>query len=75
VLSEATELGISATDDPRDSEFEGGKRIAVTTVHRLFNGRSIFGVGAEGVKLRIGSVVVDDVHACVATSMISFEFD
>jgi hypothetical protein len=67
VLSEATELGISATDDPRDSEFEGGKRIAVTTVHRLFNGRSIFGVGAEGVKLRIGSVVVDDVHACVAT--------
>jgi hypothetical protein len=73
VLSEATELGISATDDPRDSEFEGGKRIAVTTVHRLFNGRSIFGVGAEGVKLRIGSLTT--FTPVWRRSMISFEFD
>jgi hypothetical protein len=36
-------------------------------VHRLFNGKSIFGVGNEGVKLKIGAIVIDDVHACIAT--------
>src|SRR5262245_35749086 len=42
-----------------------GQKICVTTVHRLFNGKSIFGV--ENIKLPIGAVVVDDAHACVAT--------
>ena len=46
---------------------QSGEKIAVTTVHRLFNGKSIFGVGSEGVKLKIGAVVIDDVHACIAT--------
>ena len=54
-------------DDPRDIAVQSGEKIAVTTVHRLFNGKSIFGVGNEGVKLKIGTIVIDDVHACIAT--------
>ena len=64
VLEEATRLGIVATDDPFSGDFQSGEEILVTTVHRLFNGRSIFGVGGE-VKIRIGSIVIDDAHACV----------
>lgn len=67
VLAEAKTLGIDATDDPRDPAVQSGESIAVTTVHRLFNGKSIFGVGSEGIKLRIGAIVIDDVHACIAT--------
>ncbi len=75
VLAEAAALGLDATDDPRDTSFQSGQCIAVTTVHRLFNGRSIFGVGAEGIKLRIGSIVVDDVHACIATVSDQFRIE
>ena len=64
VLEEATRLGIVATDDPFSGDFQSGEEILVTTVHRLFNGRSIFGVGGE-VKIRIGSIVIDDAHACI----------
>jgi hypothetical protein len=67
VLAEAKALGIDAGDDPRDPAVQSGEKIAVTTVHRLFNGKSIFGVGSEGVKLKIGAIVIDDVHACIAT--------
>jgi hypothetical protein len=67
VLAEANTLGIDAVDDPRDTAVQSGEKIAVTTIHRLFNGKSIFGVGSEGVKLKIGAIVIDDVHACIAT--------
>jgi hypothetical protein len=75
VLAEAKALGIDATDDPRDAAFQSGDQIVVTTVHRLFNGKSIFGVGAEGVKIKIGSIVVDDVHACVGTITEQFRIE
>lgn len=67
VLVEAKALGIDAGDDPRDGAVKSGEKIAVTTAHRLFNGKSIFGVGSKGVKLKIGAIVIDDVHACIAT--------
>jgi hypothetical protein len=75
VLAEAEALGIDATDDPRDTAVQSGEKIAVTTVHRLFNGKSIFGVGNEGVKLKIGAIVIDDVHACIATINEQFRID
>ena len=67
VLEEAGALGIDATDDPKDSAFQAGQRICVTNVYRVFNGKSVFGVGAEGQKIPLGAVVVDDAHACLAT--------
>ena len=73
VLDEANLLGIDAVDDPRDLGFQSGKRICVTNVHRLFNGQSIFGVGQEGIKIPIDSVVIDDAHACVATIIEQFK--
>ena len=64
VLEEAAHLGIAATDDPSNGDFQSGENILVTNIHKLFNGRSIFGVGGE-VRIRIGSIVIDDAHACI----------
>lgn len=74
VLEEAGHLGIVATDNPDNGDFRSGENILVTTVHRLFNGRSIFGVGGE-VKIRIGSIVIDDAHACINTINQQFRID
>ncbi len=64
VRSEATDLGLEVTEDPRASRFQNGKAILVTHVHRVINGKSVFGVGDEGVKIPIGSIVIDDAHTC-----------
>ncbi|MBB4232640.1 DEAD/DEAH box helicase family protein [Rhizobium mongolense] len=65
VTEEANALGLEVVEDPRDAAFAAGQKICVTTVHKLFNGRSVFGV--ENVKLNIGAVIVDDAHASIAT--------
>lgn len=65
VIAEAKRLGIDVTNDPADVGFKAGKRILVTNVHRLFNGRSVFGVGTAGAKIPIGAIVIDDAHACL----------
>lgn len=65
VIEEAESLGIEVCDDPRDAAFASGQKVCVTTVHKLFNGKSVFGV--DSVKLPIGTVIVDDAHACIAT--------
>ncbi len=75
VIAEAKALGIEATDDPHDTEFQSGDRILVTTIHKLFNGRSVFGVGAEGVKIKLCVVVIDDAHACIATITEQFRIE
>jgi len=64
-MEEAESLGIEVVEDPRDAAFASGQKICVATVHKLFNGKSVFGVDA--VKIPIGTVIVDDAHACVAT--------
>jgi hypothetical protein len=65
VIAEAKRLGVDVTTDPYDLAFRSSGKILVTNVHRLFNGRSVFGVGAAGEKIAIGSVVIDDAHACL----------
>lgn len=64
VISEASSLGISATDNEKDPDFLAGRAILVANVHKLFNGRSVFGVGQK--KIPIGCIVVDDAHACLS---------
>jgi hypothetical protein len=44
-----------------------GKAILDANIHKLVNGKSVFGVGDEGTKLRISSLIVDDAHACLET--------
>lgn len=65
VLQEAKSLGIEVTDDPRDADYAAGEKICVVNVYKLFNGKSIFGVGSSQVN--IGTVIIDDAHACVST--------
>jgi hypothetical protein len=68
VLREARDLGLPATTEPDSADFLSGQAILVTNIHTLINGKSRFGVSDEGVKIRIGSCVVDDAHACLATT-------
>lgn len=65
VMNEAEALGLDVTDDPRDADYQAGEKICVVNVYKLFNGKSVFGIGAS--KINIGTVVIDDAHACVST--------
>ncbi|MCA0964856.1 DEAD/DEAH box helicase [Salipiger bermudensis] len=67
VIAEAKALGIEATDDEDDPRIRVGSAVYVTNIFKLFNGRSIFGVGRAGAKLPIGAIIIDDAHACLAT--------
>ena len=65
VIMEAEALGLEVTDEPRDADYAAGEKICVVNVYKLFNGKSVFGIGAS--KINIGTVVIDDAHACVST--------
>ena len=64
VMQEAKALGIEVTDDPRDTDYAAGEKICVVNVYKLFNGKSVFGVRTS--KINIGTIVIDDAHACVS---------
>jgi hypothetical protein len=68
VALQATKLGVSTVEDPEALKYHSGQAIAVVNIHKLVNGRSVFG-GPQGraIPLPIGSAVIDDVHAAIAT--------
>ena len=51
-------------------DFLNGKKILVTNIQKLFNGKTLFGINANCVK--IGSVVLDDSYACIDSIKSSF---
>ncbi len=65
VEKEATDLGLKFVSDPRSSDFQAGRSILIAPIHVVFNGLSRFGVGNEQ-KIQIGSIIIDDAHACLA---------
>ncbi|MFM0330076.1 DEAD/DEAH box helicase [Paraburkholderia strydomiana] len=65
VLQESRDLGIASTTEPDDPDFLAHKSILVVNIDKLVNGKSVFGVGAQGVKIPVGAIVVDDAHACL----------
>lgn len=67
VIDASKELGIEVTKDVKSPRFLSGKAILVTNIYKLVNGKSVFGVGDEGAKLSISSLVIDDAHACLET--------
>lgn len=70
VDAEATRAGIPVTTD---CEFWSSKAILVTTFHKLFNGRSVFGVrGSKDAKIDLGTIVIDDAHTAVRASQSQF---
>jgi hypothetical protein len=64
-IDEAENLGIEITTDPNSIRFKRCKAILLINVHKLFNGKSVFGVGDDGIKIDIGTILIDDAHACI----------
>ena len=65
VQRDAEELGLSVTDDITSSQFRNNRSILAVNIHRLVNGRSVFGTTSTGVRINIGTLLVDDIHACL----------
>jgi len=62
---QAKQFGIHCVvaDPELPSDFLDGTAILVTSVQKLFNGRTKFKLGSQSVP--VGTVVLDDSHACV----------
>ncbi len=75
VLQEAKDLGIPATNDLNHVGFQSGQAILVANIDKLVNGKSLFGVGAGNVRVPLGSVVIDDAHACLDAVADQFSID
>ncbi len=67
VKQEAIKFGIPYCDFSEGKhlpdEFLLGKKILITHVQKLFNGRTVFGIGNRSVE--VNSIVLDDSHACI----------
>ena len=72
VCEEAKKLGIKVSYSDEDEGIQGeddyyfrnNKSILVTNIHRLVNGKSVFGLRADN-NIKIGCIIIDDVHACL----------
>jgi len=76
VRDEAAALGIPVASDPQDYRYQSREAILVDTFQRLVNGRSVFGVGgsvSKAARYPLGTVVVDDAHACLAKAEDDFK--
>ena len=71
VCDEAKQLGISAVTDRDDYLYTENRAILVMPIHALVNGRSVFGMRPDG-NYPIGSILLDDVHACLDTITTQF---
>ncbi|MDT0139108.1 helicase C-terminal domain-containing protein [Acidovorax sp. PRC11] len=75
VLQEAQDLGIAVTQDTNHAGFQSGSAILIANIDKLVNGRSVFGVGLAGTRITLGSVVIDDAHACLDAVADQFSID
>lgn len=64
VCDEAKKIGIMAVTDRDDFHYAENKALLVIPIHTLVNGRSVFGM-RTGANYSIGSILLDDVHACL----------
>jgi len=63
VYKEAKDLGINVTLDKDNKDFLSGNSILIINTFKLFNGLSVFGI--DKTNIEIGSIVIDDAHACL----------
>ena len=70
--AQAKQFGIAICTAEPDlpTDFLEGKSILVTSVHKLFNGLTKFGLGNRAHE--VGAIVIDDAHACVDTIRQAF---
>lgn len=66
VIKEAEKIKIPTVTNPEDARYLRGEAIAVVNASRLFNGKTIFSDNRAS-PVPIGSVVIDDAHAAIAT--------
>jgi hypothetical protein len=71
VLEQAQQFGVACVSFGGDSgeippKFLNSESILVTNCKKLFNGRSVFGIqGGPKVPVKVGTILLDDAHACV----------
>ena len=73
VMKEAKKFGIpfcTITDSYLPVEYENGDKILITYVHKVFNGRTIF--GRRGQTIAFGCCILDDSHACIESIQANF---
>ncbi len=74
VIMEANKFGIHyceiASDNILPNDFLDGKKLLITHVQKLFNGKSIFGLNNDSII--VGTVILDDSHACIDAIKNSF---
>lgn len=67
VCAEAEKFGIPCCvigDDKQiPNEFLSGEKILITHAHKIFNGKSVFGIGNNYIP--VGAIILDDSHACI----------
>lgn len=67
VRQEAIKFGIGITDISANNEFHEdfllGRKILITHVQKLFNGKTIFGLGNKSIP--VDTIIIDDSHACI----------
>lgn len=69
VLEEAQKLGIEVTTNVDGAAYLNSEAIGVVNAHKLVNGRTVFSSRRPTrARVPIGVVVVDDVHAAIATT-------
>ena len=71
VVEQASELGIKVVELESDLDYQRKKAILVTNIQKLVNGKSVFGLREEN-NYTIGSIIIDDMHACVGTIQEQF---
>lgn len=64
VIFQARDLGIKVVDTETDLDYQRKKAILVINIQKLVNGKSVFGLREEN-NYSIGSVIIDDIHACI----------
>ena len=51
------------SDNSIPESFSNGERILITHVQKVFNGKTIFGLGNRAIKVE--SIILDDSHSCI----------
>jgi replicative superfamily II helicase len=67
VRKDAKKFGINycviGDDNELPNDFIDGNKILITHVQKVFNGKTIFGLGNNYVP--VGTIIIDDSHACI----------
>lgn len=73
VTKEANKFGIpycTISDTFLPTEYENGDKLLITYVHKVFNGKTMF--GRAGQTFPFGCCILDDSHACIDTIQDNF---